>query len=141
MKKKNRNYKLIKKHPNSHAREIILQAMYQIDIGKRNLKDTKKLDLISDTPLQETQDYVCTLLEMIYKSYDKQNEIIEKYSDKHITQLSTLIKSILHIGITEISNKKIETSIIINDLLELTRKYDGEDSVAFVNGVLDACSK
>lgn len=141
MKKKNRNHKLIKKHPNSHAREIILQAMYQINIGKRSLRDTKKLDWISDTPLQETQDYVCKLLEAIYKSYDKQNAIIEKYSDMHITQLSTLTKSILHIGISEFNNKQIETSIIINDLLELTRKYDGEDSVAFVNGVLDACSK
>ena len=41
------------------------------------------------------------------------------------------------IGLHELQSGRLDARIIIDDLLNLTRKYDGKDSVAFVNGVLD----
>lgn len=137
-----RTKKKAKKHLNSHAREIALQGLYQINIGQKSLQEEiMRLDWIQELPPQSVQDYARVLLKGVCQNHQRAELLIKKHSHKDLSQISTVVNAILHMGIYELSFKRSEelsSAIIIDDLLELTRKYDGEESVAFVNGILDA---
>ena len=139
MKRKASPSKGIKKHLNSHAREIALQGIYQVSVGQKSLQEeVLALPWIKETLAQGVQEHACALLKEVYQNYQKQETFIQKYSHKDLSQISAVVSAILHIGLCELARRKLSHTIIIDDLLELVRKYDGEESVAFVNGILDA---
>ena len=122
------------KHPHSHAREIAMQSLYQFFINDR--KDEGLLDFawLNTKPRIDVEIYARKLLKEITENEQKNNRIILTYSDKDITQISLSVRAILNLGIAELNWQ--EPSILLDDLLDLVRKYDGEESVAFVNGIL-----
>ena len=139
MRKKFPHLKGVKKHLNSHAREIALQGLYQLKVGQRLLEEEiLPLAWLTEAPVESVQDYARTLLRGIHRNYQKQEASIERHAKKDPSQISSVISAILHIGLYELDSGELSHTIIIDDLLELVRKYDGEESVAFVNGVLDA---
>ncbi len=131
-----------KRHPNSHAREIALQALYQMDISDKSVEEVKELDWLENPrPDEKVIHYVHTALEGVHKNYQQDEIYIEKYSSVSPTQISKVIKAILHIGLWELRRKAWSHTIIIDDLIELIRQYDNEKSVPYVNGMLDTFYK
>jgi len=47
-------------------------------------------------------------------------------------------RNILRLAVYEMSHEKTPAAVVIDEALELARKFSGEESVQFVNGVLDA---
>jgi N utilization substance protein B len=47
-------------------------------------------------------------------------------------------RNILRLGVYELLHGPTPAAVTIDEALELTRKFSGEESVQFVNGVLDA---
>ena len=123
MKKKVASKKGVKKHLNSHAREIALQGMYQVNVGRKALQEeVMPLPWITEDPAESVRDYACTLLEGVYEDYQKQEAFIKKYSHKDLSQISTVVSAILHIGLYELSVGKLSHTIIIDDLLGISEK-------------------
>ena len=137
--KKRYHPKRIKKHFNSHAREIALQGIYQVDVGRKALQEeVMSLSWMRESPPENVKDYARALLKGVYQDYQRQESLIKKHSHKDMGQISRVVNAILHIGIYELSTGELSQTIIIDDLLQLVGKYDGEESVAFVNGILDS---
>jgi N utilization substance protein B len=126
-----------KKHKNSHAREVTLQALYQMEIANQPLEYILQLGWLNEKPGATEKEFITGLIEGVADHMDALDDVINSISDKDSTQLSTIVRSILRIGIFELMRGELEVGIVIDDLLDLTRKYDGDESVAFVNGILD----
>ena len=126
-----------KKHKNSHAREVTLQGLYQMEIANQPLESILKLGWLNEFPGASEQAFITGLIEGVADHMDVLDDVIDSFSDKDSTQISTIVRSILRIGIFEIMRGELEVGIVIDDLLDLTRKYDGNESVPFVNGILD----
>jgi N utilization substance protein B len=47
-------------------------------------------------------------------------------------------RNILRLAVYEMSHEKTPAAVVIDEALELARKFSGEEAVQFVNGVLDA---
>ena len=69
-------------------------------------------------------------------------EELEPFVDIKINQLDEIEKSILFIGLYEL-NHHIETPyrVVINESVELAKRFGGTDSNKFINGVMDILSK
>lgn len=130
-----------RRHANSHAREIALQAIYQVEIGQKLIPEVLKWKWLKTPPSQKVLGYARLLIEGIIENKDYNHELLKKHSHKDITQISTIVKEILYIGFWEIKIGELSHIAIINDLLELVRKYDGEESVPFTNAILDSFCK
>ena len=131
----------IKKYPDSHAREIAMQALYQMKVVKISLQEVNELSWLNTSPSEEIRTHCLSLISEVFENHDKSIEIIQKYSHKDLTQISNLLLCILQIGFCELKKNKWNDSMLMNDLLELARKYAGEDAVALTNGILDAVCK
>ena len=85
----------------------------------------------------ETGEFVHRIVEGVLNHQDSIDLAIESFSEKHTTQISSIVRCILRMGIFEIMDATTPPSIVIDDLCNLAGRYDLEESVRFVNGILD----
>lgn len=65
-------------------------------------------------------------------------KITAKSSNWRIERMATVDRNILRLAIYEIQVTATPPAVVIDEALELAREFAGDESVAFVNGVLDA---
>jgi len=88
---------------------------------------------------QEFIDFVELLLEGTIKNKTEIDEIITKYVENwELTRLNIVDRNILRIGTFELlKTPDTPVNVIINEAIEIAKKYSTSDSGGFVNGVLD----
>ncbi len=128
----------VQKHPFSHAREVALQALYQVEVVDKPLAEALQFGWLNEAMQEDRRAYCQALIEEVMEKFSALNQRISESASKDLRSISSINRSILRIGIVELDRGQTEAGIIIDDLLNLTRKYDGEESVPFINGVLGA---
>jgi N utilization substance protein B len=67
------------------------------------------------------------------------DERIAKHADNwRMERMPAVDRNILRLGVYEMTYAGTPAAVVIDEALELARKFSTEDSVQFVNGVLDA---
>ena len=71
------------------------------------------------------------------------DEIVARYAiGWSVSRISRLVKAILHVSIFEVLYvDDVPTGVAINEAVRLTRVYEDEEVVAFVNGILGAFAR
>ena len=64
--------------------------------------------------------------------------ITAKSANWRIERMPAVDRNILRLAIYEMNELKTPPAVVIDEALELARQFSGEESVAFINGVLDA---
>lgn len=72
---------------------------------------------------------------------DIDHRIAEKSAHWKLERMPIVDRNILRLGIYEMSRQETPPAVVIDEALELARQFSGEESVAFINGVLDAVHK
>lgn len=122
----------------SSAREYALMVVYSNDVNPENS------EIIPDTEeaLSEKDRLFANLLvSSVSENLATIDKNIAKYlKNWSINQLNIVDKSILRLAIAEFtySEDSSEKKIIINEAVELAKKYGGENSYRFINGILNA---
>jgi transcription antitermination protein NusB len=137
------------------AREFCLQFLYHFqlpifDDQKNNLdsveifsrmqefKQTLNLELSS-----ENMAYVATMVKGILKEKQKLEEILVKYlKNWKLSRISKIEHTIFMMGIYELMfHPETPGKIVINEAIELGKKYSTKESAGFINGILDSVFK
>lgn len=58
-----------------------------------------------------------------------------------LERMAAVDRNILRLAIYELGAKAVPAAIIIDEALELARQFSGDESLPFINGVLDAVSR
>jgi transcription antitermination factor NusB len=124
----------------TRARELTMQALYQLDVqGPDVLEQLGWFFRESDT-----DDFVRSLASDWSKgTWENLKQCDELIADSTIkwqfTRLSPVDKSILRLSVYQLKFcTDIPPKVVINEAIELAKKYSTDKSPAFVNGVLDA---
>jgi len=72
---------------------------------------------------------------------DIDHRIAEKSENWKLERMPIVDRNILRLAIYEMSRQDTPVAVVIDEALELARQFSGEDSVSFINGVLDAVHK
>ncbi len=67
---------------------------------------------------------------------DKQIE--EKSQHWRLERMPVVDRTIIRLAIYEMSMNAIPAAIVIDEALDLARQFSGEESISFINGILDA---
>lgn len=121
------------------ARELMLKALYQYDIGIRDKLEDCLNDVFNVHKInEEIREYAIRLKNNIEPNYEKINEIIEKYSKNwRLNRMAVIDRNILRIAIAEMMYMPdIPEKVSINEAVEIAKQYSTEDSYAFINGIL-----
>lgn len=127
----------------SKGRECALQIMYDADISqdglcKEGLGDTIKAYWENFTSDGASHSYVEGLVYGVVNNLQEIDNYITDASPRwKIDRMATVDRNVLRLGIYELLQKEVVPAIIINEAVELAKKFGAEQSSAFVNGLLD----
>jgi transcription antitermination protein NusB len=69
------------------------------------------------------------------------HRISEKSAHWKLERMPIVDRNILRLAIYEMSRQDTPAAVVIDEALELARQFSGDESVSFINGVLDAVHK
>lgn len=127
------------------AREAALQALYFWEVGRtapEEAIDSVFAEHLPDAP-EAVRAFAETLTRGAVISHQEIDGLIEKQSSHwRLDRLAVIDKSILRLAVWELQHQpETPPAVIVNEALELARTFSGDESVKFINGVLDGIRK
>ena len=100
-------------------------------------------DVYAERPSRAQRAYIDAVTEGVANREDDLNDVIQKFSiGWDVKRISRLTRSILQLSIYEILYAEdVPTGVAISEAVRLAKKYDGDDTGAFVNGILGAFAR
>jgi transcription antitermination factor NusB len=123
------------------ARELSVQALYQLDVqGEGLLLDEFFVETETD---ETTRKLASDWTRRTWENKAQCDELIATSTIKwQFDRLSPVDKSILRLAVFQLKFcRDIPPKVVINEAIELAKKFSTDKSPAFVNGVLDAVFK
>jgi N utilization substance protein B len=122
------------------GREIAMQALYQFGWGELESSQIAKFIWLEKPVSDETRKFALELFQGTQDHLAKIDELIKKYSS-HWTydRIPKVELAILQLSIYSLLFlKEIPPIVIINEAIEISKIYSGEDAWRYINGMLDA---
>jgi N utilization substance protein B len=121
-----------------HARELVLQGLYQYCVAG-GPAETIEAQLKETSEFAKTDgDYFSSLLHGVITNVGALEQQIQPYLDRPFKELSPVEIAILLLGTHELANHlEIPYRAVINEAVELAKSYGGTHGHKYVNGVLD----
>lgn len=125
------------------GRVLALQSLYQLDLVKPSLSEVLSFDWYDKKIDESEKEMATSLIKGVVENWETIDNIIKEYSRNwEFSRISVVNRCILRLSIYSLSNQKeIPARVVINEALELTREFEREESVSFINGILDAILK
>lgn len=121
-------------------REHIFKMLFQIEFNKEEERQ-EQLDYYFeslDGAAKKDKDYIQGKLEALYEKVPEIDGMINQYAKGwKTTRMNKVDLSILRLAVYEIKwDEEIPTGVAINEAVELSKQFGGDESPSFVNGVL-----
>lgn len=122
------------------AREFALQALFGIEVGHRAPEEMLAETCGSTESAQRTfvSDLVFGTIERTEESDALIAPLLEGWT---IDRLPTIDRLLLRMAVFELAHRDTPPPVVINEAVELAKKFSTEDSGRFVNGVLSSAAK
>lgn len=128
----------------SQVRELAFKLLYQIEIQKEVSDEDMELFFENNQiNSEEAKEYIEDIINGVAK---ESTDIIEEISknlkqDWEVDRISKINLALLKLAIYEIKYKKLPYKVVINEVVELAKKYGEETSHSFINGILASVVK
>ena len=140
-----------------NARELAIHLIYgrnftgeepETVVATRLNKDYYKQlsaenDVYEERPSRAQLNYIDTVVAGVANREEELNAQIQKHSiGWDITRISRLARSVMQLALFEIQYiDDVPTGVAISEAVRIAKKYDGDDTGSFVNGILGAFAR
>jgi transcription antitermination protein NusB len=120
-----------------HGREVALQALYGTEVGKRQ-PDEMVSELLGGSATSEGRTFVRDLVFGTIENEAESDALIAPLLEGWtLDRLPTIDRIVLRMSVFELKHRKeTDAAVVINEAVELAKKFSTEDSGRYVNGVL-----
>lgn len=127
----------------TRARELAMQGLYQLDVQGSDLLGRLDGFFIENSGDDSVRRLAADWTRGTWENLVDCDELIADSAIKwQLSRLSPVDKSILRLAVYQLKfSPDIPAKVVINEAIELAKKFSTEKSPAFINGVLDAVLK
>jgi len=135
--------------PRQRSRQLALQALYARDFADPQRADGgagiqelfERVAQNFDLPAG-ARDFALKLVSGTASELSDIDELLAANSiNWKISRMAAVDRNVLRLGIYELTRTDTPVSVILDEAIQLARRFGGESSPGFVNGVLDAVAK
>jgi transcription antitermination protein NusB len=125
------------------SRELALKFLYQFELNQGDLNEQITLFLERNPSQEAVENFMKDLVVSLFNKLKEVDEVIQKYSDHWVLDRMTVIdRNILRMGTCELLfGFSTPPKVVINEAIDIAKKYGNEDSPEFINGILDKIYK
>jgi transcription antitermination protein NusB len=126
------------------SRELAMQMLFQADIGRQTPDQVSSTFWKAGDEVEpEIRGFAEDLFRVAQAEHQKIDALIADHS-KHwrLDRMPAVDRNLLRMAVAElIGFKSTPFPIVINEALEIGRRYSGPESINFLNGVLDSIAR
>lgn len=126
------------------SRELAMQMLFQADVGRQSPDQVRATFWKSGDPVEpEVRDFAEDLFRVAQTELTQIDELIAAHS-KHwrVDRMPAVDRNLLRMAVAElIGFKSTPFPVVINEALEIGRRYCASESINFLNGVLDSVAR
>ena len=125
-----------------HARMAVVSLLYAFDLGNGNTSE-HTAEILEEKKIRNKQkDFALDLYEGVMAHLEVIDKaIIEHLKDWDFERLGAIERATLRLAAYEILYGDLDSAVVINEAVEVTKAFGTEQSPKFINGVLDAIAK
>jgi len=125
-----------------HARMAVVSLLYAYDLGNGNIAE-HTAEILEEKKIRNKQkDFALNLYEGVLENLEACDKaIIEHLKEWDFERLGAIERATLRLASYEILFGDLDSAVVINEAVEITKAFGTEQSPKFINGVLDAISK
>ena len=119
-----------------------MQMLFQWDISHQEPRRLEENFWRGAKAADNTRDFANQLFEGAAREATSLDELIVKHAENwKLERMAILDRAILRLAMHELRTSDTPPKVVINEAVELAKKFSSEESGAFVNGILDAFRK
>ena len=126
------------------SRELAMQMLFQGDLGKQKPEEVERLFWESrDDVDDETRGFADDLHRVATQREDEVDKLIQKHAKNwRLERMPAVDRNLLRAAVAEMLGfPSTPAPIVINETLEIAKRYAAPESLQFLNGVLDAIGR
>jgi N utilization substance protein B len=122
------------------ARECALQMLYQYDVGKQPIEEILESFWEMNEHPRKVREFADELFEGSIKRIKEIDKTIQQHTKNwRLSRMAAVDRNILRVAVYEfLCDTGTPVTVVINEALEIAKKFSTHESAQFVNGVLDS---
>lgn len=126
------------------SRELALQMLFQADLGQQPPEDVRKTFWQGRGEVgHEVQGFADDIFRVARDRAAEIDALIENHAENwRMDRMAAVDRNILRAAVAELLGfPKTPRAVVINEAIEIARKFSAPESAQFINGVLDSVGK
>jgi len=126
------------------SRELTLQMLFQLDLGKQEREDVRRTFWGERKDLDDKiRGFSDDLFRIACDRRDEIDQLIERNAEHwRMERMAAVDRNLLRTSVAEfLGFPKTPKAVVINEALEIARRYSSPESIHFINGVLDSVAR
>jgi transcription antitermination protein NusB len=124
------------------SREYALQMLFQWEMGKQEFSKIERGFWANAHAAKSTRDFADQLFENTATHATELDEVISAHAKNwRIERISAIDRAILRLAIAELRTVSTPAKVVLNEAVELAKKFSSDEAASFINGILDAAMK
>lgn len=125
------------------ARECALQMLYEFDVGKHAQEEILETFWEMNEHPKKVREFADQLFQGCVARIKEIDTIIQRHAKNwRLSRMAAVDRNILRLAVFEfLSDCRTPGTVVINEALEIAKKFSTSESAQFVNGVLDSIKK
>jgi len=120
------------------ARALAMQGLYQRHFTKSSITDIESEFIVDNDMAKVDSAYFRDVLRGVHREQDDLDRLIEPFLDRPIREVDAIELAIVRLGTYELKHRlDVPYRVVINEGIELAKKFGGTEGHKFVNSVLD----
>jgi N utilization substance protein B len=126
------------------SRELLLQMLFQSDMGKQGFDEVRRTFWAErGTVDAESRGFADDLFRVAIDRSTEIDGLIERHAEHwRMDRMAAVDRNVLRGSVAEfLGYPTTPKPVIINEAIEIARKFSSPESAQFINGVLDSVAK
>lgn len=126
------------------SRELVLQMLFQADLGRQTPEQVRQTFWAAHTSTpEEVRGFAEDLFRLAADRGAEIDSLIESHAEHwRMDRMAAVDRNLLRAAIAELLGfPATPRAVVINEALEIARKFSSPESVQFINGVLDSVGR
>jgi len=124
------------------SREFAMQMLFQWDMSRQDPAKLESKFWRTAKAADTTRTFANKLFEGAAKYADELDALIVQHAQNwRLERMAIIDRAVLRLAIYELRIKETPAKVVLNEAVDLAKKFSSEDAGAFVNGILDAVNK
>ena len=126
------------------SRELVLQMLFQADMGRQNAEDVRRTFWHERSGVDdEVRGFAEDLFRVASDRTAEIDQLIEGHAENwRMERMAAVDRNVLRAAVAELLGfPGTPRAVVINEALEIARKFSSPESVQFINGVLDSVGR